>query len=113
MTFKGDKMKRCNKLRGVVLSFVLVGLTLQPVAAQEDDNTGTNPANFTYDFSMSVEVQSWEGDNSYAKTAFGYSLPLSKTTSFRFRGYKIDLSLGNGLTASTTTGFGDMDARLL
>ncbi len=92
---------------------ILIGFALQTATAQEEDNTGTNPVNFTYDFSMAMEVQSLEGDNSYTRTAFGYSIPLSKTASARFRGYKVDLSLGSGSSASTTTGFGDMDARLL
>ena len=54
-----------------------------------------------------------EGDNSYSKTTFEYRAPLSKKVAARFRGYRIDLSMGNGATASTTTGFGDMDARIL
>lgn len=54
-----------------------------------------------------------DGDNSYTKTAFEYRAPLSKKVAARFRGYKIDLSLGSGIDAHTTTGFGDMDARVL
>lgn len=97
----------------VMMVFALLSLMVQPAAAQDEDNTGTNPVNFTYDFSMITEVNILEGDNSQTKTAFGYSVPLSKTVSAKFRGYKVDLSLGSGSSASTTTGFGDMDARLL
>lgn len=96
-----------------MMVFALLSLMVQPAAAQDEDNTGTNPVNFTYDFSMSMELQSWEGDNSYTRTAFGYSVPLSKTVSAKFRGYKIDLSFGSGSNVSTATGLGDMDARLL
>lgn len=106
-------MKTNNKLRWIMTICALVGLSLQPAAAQEDDNTGTNPVNFTYDFTSWMEVQTLEGDNSITRTAFAYSIPLGTETSFRFRAYKIDLSLGSGPSASTTTGFGDMDARFI
>lgn len=82
-------------------------------AQEAKDNSGTNPVNFTYDFRMWMEVENLEGDNSFTKTAFEYRAPLSKKVAARFRGYKIDLSMGSGANASTTSGFGDMDARVL
>ena len=92
--------------------FVLLTAT---VSAQDkkEDNSGTNPVNFTYDFRMWMEVESMAGDNSFTKTTFEYRAPLSKTVATRFRGYKIDVSLGSGASAATTTGFGDMDARVI
>ncbi len=100
-------------LSQIVIGLALICLTIQPAAGQEDDNTGTNPVNFTYDFSMSMEMNSLEGENSFTKTIFTYSVPLNQSISFRYRGYKVDMSFGSGPSASTTSGFGDMDTRLL
>ena len=95
------------KLWQAVLIICFVSASL---FAQEKDNSGTNPVNFTNDFRMWMEIDMLQGDNSYIKQAFEYRTPLSKTVAARFRGYKIDLSLGRG---STTTGFGDMDVRVI
>jgi hypothetical protein len=94
---------------------LLLAVSETNLSAQEKkaDNSGTNPVNFTYDFRMWTEIEMLEGDNSYTKTTFEYRAPLSKKVAARIRGSRIDLSMGNGPIASTTTGFGDMDARLL
>ncbi len=98
------------KITKMIFCLVLVLLAATVSAQEEKDNSGTNPINFTNDFRMWMEVQSLEGDNSFTKQTFEYRAPLSKKVAARIRGYKIDLSLGNG---STTSGFGDMDARLI
>lgn len=102
-----------NNIFGYILSILFVLALASSGGAQEKDNSGTNPVNFTYDFRMWMEIESFEGDNAFTKQAFEYRAPLSKTVAARFRGYKIDLSLGSGPSPSTTTGFGDMDARVI
>jgi hypothetical protein len=91
----------------MVASLILVSASL--AVAQEKDNSGTNPVNFTYDFRMWTERQMPVGDLSVTKTTFEYRAPLSEKVAARFRGYRMDVSVGS----STATGFGDMDARLL
>jgi hypothetical protein len=99
-------------IMAILLVCLMLAVSAISLSAQEKkaDNSGTNPVNFTFDFRMWMEVEMLEGDNSFTKTAFEYRAPVSKTVAARFRGYKIDLSQGSG---STTTGFGDMDARLI
>ena len=102
--------QQSHRFTSIFLAMLLV-LAVSPIGStQEKDNSGTNPVNFTYDFRMWTELELLEGDNSFTKTTFEYRAPLSKKVAARFRGYRIDLSLGNG---NTTTGFGDMDARVL
>ncbi len=104
-TFKFNNLFACI----LSLLFVLV-MALSGSAQEKKDNSGTNPVNFTNDFRMWMEFDMLQGDNSYIKQAFEYRTPLSKKVASRIRGYKIDLSQGGG---TTTTGYGDMDARLI
>ena len=103
-------MKKTNM--SILLVCLLLAVSVTTLSAQEEkaDNSGTNPINFTNDFRMWTELEMLDGDNSYTKTAFEVRTPVSKKVATRIRGYRIDLSLGNG---NTTTGFGDMDARIL
>lgn len=103
-------MKKTNI--SIVLVCLLLAVSVTTLSAQEkkEDNSGTNPINFTNDFRMWTELEMLDGDNSYTKTAFEFRTPVSKKVATRIRGYRIDLSLGNG---NTTTGYGDMDARVL
>jgi len=103
--------QKTYKFGSAILVLLLVLVLASIGSAQEKkDNSGTNPVNFTYDFRMWMEFDMLQGDNSITKQAFEYRAPVSKKVAARIRGYKIDLSLGSG---ATTTGFGDMDARLI
>lgn len=103
-----------KKLLNPCVLIIIFTLSATTIYSQEKkDNSGTNPVNFTYDFRMWMEIESFDGDNAFTKQSFEYRAPISKTVAARFRGYKIDVSLGSGPLSSTTTGFGDMDARVI
>ncbi|MGB7489353.1 MAG: hypothetical protein WBN62_03380, partial [Thermoanaerobaculia bacterium] len=55
-------MKITSPIKFVLAGLVAAGLAL-PVQAQED-NTGTNPVNFTYDFRLYAEMASLPIDDS-------------------------------------------------
>jgi len=83
--------------------------------AQQDD-TGTNPLAFTFDWRTSAEMQTLgNGDNSFTSVTTEYSMPLGSQFSFRFRMRHNSLSLDPEEDGSSTetSGLGDMDARLL
>ena len=101
------------KITCMFICLILVLLIATVSAQEKKDNSGTNPVNFTNDFRMWMEVQSLEGDNSLTRTTFEYRTPLSSKVASRIRGYKVDLSFSSGPSSFTTTGFGDMDVRLI
>ncbi len=77
----------------------------------EQDNSGTNPVRFTHDFRIYMETMSLPGgDHALTKTTFEFRVPLSERLAFRTRIPHATLSIDGG---STTTGLGDIDARLL
>ena len=61
---------------------------------QQSDNTGTNPANFTYDFRVSAEYQSLPGgDNSARFTTFEMRWPLGANIGLEKLGQRFQLRL--------------------
>ena len=98
-------------------SFILLGIVLTPPAAfaQDGDNTGTNPINFTYDWRSHREMLDLgSGDNSLTIQTIQQRFPVGKTQ-LQIRVRHSSLSLdpdGNG-TSTETSGIGDWDARLL
>jgi hypothetical protein len=89
-------------------------LALSPVvgSAQEDDS-GTNPTNFMFDFRMSLETQSLPGDNSFLSYTFEYRVPISSRVASRVRVRSATLTRSTSNGTSTVSGLGDVDARLL
>jgi hypothetical protein len=105
-------------------------IVVVPAAAQaQDDNTGTNPINFTYDMRF-ITGMDWLRDDggSIIKNTFQFSAPLGRDLAnltgtdrwddlgrkfaLRVRGYWNTLSVDNPSQA-TVSGIGDLDARLL
>ena len=96
----------------VTLAVTLVALAA-PATAAAQDNSGTNPTDFTFDFRMFLEAQSLPGDNSLLSFTFDYRAPLSSKVAARVRGRAISLTRATTDGTSTVAGLGDMDARLL
>jgi hypothetical protein len=104
---------------------------------QKQDDTGTNPVNFTYDFRFYTELQQFPDDaGSQIKNTVEFRVPLGRdianmqgtgpdsqfydmgeSASLRFRASYANLSLNDptGTSAATTevAGISDMDFRLL
>jgi hypothetical protein len=101
----------------------------QDAEGQKEDNTGTNPLNFTYDMRF-ITGMDWLRDDggSMVKNTFQFSAPLGRDLSnltgagrwddlgkkfaLRFRGYWNTLSVDNP-SQRTVSGIGDFDGRLL
>jgi hypothetical protein len=101
---------------------------------KKEDNTGTNPINFTYDFRLIQEMQQFKDDGgSMNKSYFEFRAPfgrdlanvtgqeagalidLGSRFAVRLRGYYNTVSLNDNSTSGSTTysGIGDFDARFL
>ena len=125
-------MKITSPIKFVLAGLVAAGLAL-PVQAQED-NTGTNPVNFTYDFRLYAEMASLPIDDSSLITntvelrwPFGRDVAnlkgvgagslyhdLGSRFGTRVRARYSNLSVDvPGSNTYTVSGIGDMDARLL
>ena len=119
-----------------ILSLVLVGLT--PALADDDppkqDNTGTNPVNFTYDFRLYAEMQSLPiDDSSLIVNTLEFRWPFGRDVAnlkgvgagspyfdmgsrlgMRLRARYLNLSVDlPGSGTESVSGIGDLDARLL
>jgi len=105
--------------RGILaLSLAMLGIAgvSSALVAQEADNTGTNPINFTFDWRAYMELQSLRGgDNALVVQTVEQRIPLSQSTQFRFRARRSTLSLDpeRDGTSTETSGIGDWDARFL
>jgi hypothetical protein len=101
---------------------------------KKEDNTGTNPVNFTYDFRLIQEMQQFKDDGgSMNKSDFEFRAPfgrdianiagqeagalvdLGSRFAVRLRGYYNTVSLNDNSASGSTTysGIGDFDARFL
>jgi hypothetical protein len=120
-----------------LLLLFLLGLTSPAaVLAQEDDNSGTNPLNFTYDLRFITEMQWLKDDGgSLRKTTFEFRAPLGgdianvtgaqsgafvdmgKKFAIRMRAYwqelNVDDPAGTAFGSNSVSGIGDLDARVL
>jgi hypothetical protein len=126
------QMKPKHAFALVMAVLVVAGLTV-PVRAQQD-NTGTNPVNFTYDFRLYAEMASLpQDDGSLITNTIEFRWPfgrdvanlkgestdspfydMGKRFGMRFRARYSDLSLDvPGAGTSSVSGIGDFDARLL
>ena len=93
------------------LAVLAVGFPAALVA--QEDNSGTNPIGFTWDFRFYPEAQSRPGDNSSQTFTFEHRVPLSNKLQFRTRSRFVSNTLDSPGGSVSTTGFGDMDIRLL
>jgi hypothetical protein len=105
-----------------------------PALAQDEDNSGTNPLNFTYDARWIIEMAQFKEDGgSLVTNTFEFRAPLGrdianlgggslfadmgKTFGIRFRGRYNNLSVDTPgappFNTSSVSGIGDFDARLL
>lgn len=121
--------------RAVLIAALALGLSAPSVLAQKD-NTGTNPANFTYDARFYLEMADLnEPGGSSITNYFELRLPLGRDVAnitgsesgspvydlgkkfgLRFRTRYTSLSLDTGeepFGSSDVTGIGDFDARVL
>ncbi len=103
-----------------LLMFLLLVLGSFPALAQsgdDQDSSGTNPINFTYDFRIYSEFQQFnaQGDNGGALLTFEYRVPVGEKWQLRgrFRGATRSFDPEGDGTSETTTGVGDFDLRLL
>ena len=79
----------------------------------QDDNSGTNPIAFTWDFRFYPEAKSLPGDNSSQTFTFEHRVPLSSNLQFRTKSSFVSSTVDTPGGSVTTTGFGDTSARLL
>jgi hypothetical protein len=123
--------------RAALTCLLLLALTEPTPGLAQDDNTGTNPANFTYDARFITEIAEFEsGGGSLITNTFSLSWPLGRNianlrgdkkgsffydmgqkASLRFRARYQHLSIDTPGAApfgtSEVSGIGDFDARLL
>jgi len=101
------------RFAGRVIALALLAGAFPAALAAQDDNSGTNPIAFTWDFRFYPEAQSRSGDNSFQTFTFEHRVPLSSNWQFRtkssFASSTVDAPGGN----VTTSGFGDTSVRLL
>jgi len=104
-------MKTIHK--AVLLLLTGTMLSAPALALAQDDDTGTNPINFTKDFRIYMEAQNLPGDagNSLFKQTFEYRWPvLGGKLQVRTRIPVVGFSPEGD---SSTFGLGDLDLRLL
>ncbi|MCK5439183.1 MAG: hypothetical protein KAI97_04530, partial [Gemmatimonadetes bacterium] len=133
--YRFEKKKSVKAVVLALLAGVVLLLATATIASAQEDNTGTNPVNFTYDFRLITEMQSFTEDaGSLLKHTLEFRAPLGRnianltgaeagtlfrdlgnTFALRFRAYHQDLSLNDPTSSETTevSGIGDFDARLL
>jgi hypothetical protein len=121
----------------ITCAALVLGLIFWPIATIAQDNSGTNPVNFTYDFRVYSELAQLPNDaGSSALTTAELRVPLGRDIAYlsddpeespfydmgsrwqlRFRAKYKNLSLENPANlpfgASEVSGIGDFDARLL
>ena len=137
-TSKAQFKKSVSVFSAFVWILFLILIISNPGLAQEkSDNSGTNPANFTYDFRLITEMDQFKDDGgTLLKHTAQFQWPLGrdiaylrgdeegslfydmgKRFSLRFRAYYQNLSLDNSSNdpfgTSEVSGIGDFDARLL
>jgi hypothetical protein len=117
------------------ISLLLVLAVATPVLAQEDDNTGTNPLNFTYDARFIFEAAELDDGGSLGTGVFELRAPLGRDIAnlqgeeqglfhdmgskygIRFRGRYQSLSVPNPASdpfgTSEVSGIGDFDIRVI
>jgi hypothetical protein len=131
--YNQKQMEVIMKILTCLLATVLL-LAASTTFAQ--DNSGTNPVNFTYDYRLYTEAQHFKKDaGSQIRNIMEFRMPLGSDMAnvlgqeegfyrdlgskfqLRFRGYYNHLSLNDTSSApfgsNTVSGIGDFDARLL
>jgi hypothetical protein len=102
-------------LTNLLLTALLISTTPALAQNKQQDNSGTNPVNFTWDWRSYLELQHLpHGDNSSIVHTIEQRVPLGKYQ-FRYRVRQRWLSFdpdGNG-TSTEINGIGDFDVRFL
>ena len=128
-------MKKTRLLISAILALLLC--TQISIAQEEQDNTGTNPGNFTYDARFYSEMaELYDPGGSYMISTFEFRLPLGRDISnlsddpesspyfelgqkwqlrlkSRYKSLNIDNPEDDPFNASSVSGIGDMDLRIL
>ncbi len=130
--FKSNWRKSWKAVWCLALTFFIVG----PPALAQEDNTGTNPANFTYDMRMYTEMADLDGEGSLVTSTFELRWPLGRNLAnvtgaetgsllynlgtktvmrirARFKNLSINTPGAEPFGTSEVSGIGDLDARVL
>jgi len=124
----------CSTIRACLLLLVLAGSL--PLVAEED-NSGTNPVNFTYDARFITEMAEFEGGGgSLLTNTFEFRWPLGRNVAnlqgtekespffdmgnkysmrirARYKNLSVDMPGAGPFDTSEVSGIGDFDARVL
>jgi hypothetical protein len=86
-----------------------------PTAAQDEDKSGTNPINFTWDWRTYMEMINLEGDHSVTVQTIEQRIPLGKKMNFRYKVKHVAISTAPDSTGLSReySGLGDWSARVL
>lgn len=121
----------------LITTAIVVSVVLSSVALAEEDNTGTNPVNFTYDARFITEVAEFEdGGGSLLTNTFEFRWPLGRNVAnlkgegkgslfydmgnrlsmrvrARYQHLSVDTPGASPFDTSEVSGIGDFDARVL
>ena len=102
------------KQSATLAALIWVLASSMPTAAQED-KSGTNPINFTWDWRSYVEMIAPQGDHSITVRTIEQRIPLGKKMNFRYRARHVSISLAPDSTGFSReySGLGDWNARIL
>ena len=107
-------MSRINVNRATLWTgLVLLAGAIPGALVAQDDNSGTNPIAFTWDFRFYAEAISLPGDASMSTFTFEHRVPLSSNWQFRTRSKFVSSTFNTPDGPVTTTGFGDTNIRVL
>ena len=124
-----------SKFGRFVLLLFLLALTSPAAVLAQEDNTGTNPINFTYDARFYTELSDLDFANASMLTnTFEFRAPLGRTLAnlgvregffgdlgskyalrlkFRHKSLNMDAADGNAFGNASVSGIGDLDVRFL
>jgi hypothetical protein len=121
----------------LITTAIVVSVVLSSVALAEEDNTGTNPVNFTFDARFITEVAEFEdGGGSLLTNTFEFRWPLGRNVAnlkgegkgslfydmgnrlsmrvrARYQHLSVDTPGASPFDTSEVSGIGDFDARVL
>lgn len=100
------------KSAGRVLALAFLAGAFPAALLAQDDNSGTNPIAFTWDFRFYPEAKSLPGNNSSQTFTFEHRVPLG-SWQFRTKSSFVSSTVDTPGGSVTTTGFGDSSVRLL
>jgi hypothetical protein len=135
-TRRGLRMRVFSKF-SMITTAIVVSVVLSSAALADEDNTGTNPVNFTYDARFITEVAEFEdGGGSLLTNTFEFRWPLGRNVAnltgkgkgslfydmgnrlsmrvrARYQHLSVDTPGASPFDTSEVSGIGDFDARVL